>query len=792
KYIAFCKSEEEAKAFVPTATGSAVLTAEKADSVVSDAAKNDAKYIYVSFAGTPGSTNGNITLSKEFISGADSKLKNTSVNVISDEVKITLDSAVIKELAALSSDVEFAFIKDGDGIKISALSNGKEIKLKNNVRVLIYASTGDTTVVATVNGNAVVDSGVITARPVLKTALPATVGYKTHAYTEFTDTAGHWGNSYIKFVSARSLFNGVTQTEFAPNGTMTRAMAATVLMRLAESDAAVSDHPYTDVAKDAWYNKAVGWAYANKISDTQSDKFRPDEPITREELASFLYNFANDGKAGTSSSFTDTASITAAYKDAVDYCVEKKIINGYDDGSFMPQNKASRAEVSTMITRFINSQLKANEIDILDYQNVDFDENNIVLTFLSVSDIHIDSASFNGAAKNYKNAVDNAYKLAKSGDLDLVFAAGDLVQNLCYEGDYTHELHAFKQHTDNFLRGDTALVYCTGNHDRMSSVHFEKEFIDAFTATDADKERYFRFDVEDPDPDTGNRHAVVNGYHFLIVGMYQDYTSYLKPRLDEITAAEPDKPVFVQYHYHANDTVYATKASKNSGETKLKELLDNYPQVIFFSGHTHNGLDNPRAIWQDTFTALDTAAVRYLDDNSLINWEFKIPANATHNEVFEYASEATLVEVDANNNVRFKAYNTYRGDIVNEFTISAPNSDNTHLLTYTDDREAYSMPPEFSADAKLHLTKNAGGTCRVVFDQATHDDIVWYYSLTFEADGEKITKYLTSRYYDPNGMPDTLNVTVAGLTVGKNYTVTLTPYDVWDHAGEPIVKEYVA
>jgi hypothetical protein len=248
----------------------------------------------------------------------------------------------------------------------------------------------------------------------------------------------------------------------------------------------------------------------------------------------------------------------------------------------------------------------------------------------------------------------------------------------------------------------------------------------------------------------------------------------------------------------------------STNQTTLKALLDNYPQVVFFSGHTHNGLENPRAIWQGSFTALDTASVRYLDDNGLIYWDKRIPVNATHGEVFQYASEATLVEVDANNNIRFRAYNGYRGDVVNEFVIAAPNADNTHLLTYTDDREAYSKAPEFANNAKFTLTKLADNHIGVYFDQATHEDIVWYYSIKFEADGEKAqTFYFTSRYFDPSGMPDAIDCTLytdayyvskndnhAGrghkLTSGVTYTATLTAYDVWNHASETITVEYTA
>ncbi len=445
-----------------------------------------------------------------------------------------------------------------------------------------------------------------------------------------------------------------------------------------------------------------------------------------------------------------------------------------------------------------------------DCQNIAFDEANVVLSFAAMSDVHIDSEEKNTAATLYEKAVKRAYELTNN-KLDMVFIAGDVTQNLMYDDkaqEKMYEITAFKKFTDEFVKKETSFLFCTGNHDRSSRISYEKEFYEAFTKTAEDKARYFKDDVvEDCEYLNGNRHAVVNGYHFLSVGMNQDYNAYLKPILDKLTKEDPYKPVFVQYHFHAQDTVYETFYNDSTEQSQLKTLLSFYPQVVYFSGHTHNSAINPRAIWQGTFTAFDTGSVRELCDESTINYKVGIPVNVTHAESRSTANESTLVEVDKNNHIRFTVYNVYSGKEVAQYTIAAPNKDRTHLLTYAQEREELSKAPVFENGADLKLSTSFSYDVEVSFNQAKHDDLAWYYTLTFEKDGEEAQKfYFSSRSFDPEGMPDKIKTTLFwdinlpdnseqkgrghNLKRGETYTATLTAYDVWDHPSESVVVTY--
>ena len=182
----------------------------------------------------------------------------------------------------------------------------------------------------------------------------------------FSDIADNfWGRDAVDYVALKGYFNGVSADKFSPNGTMTRAMLVTVLSRIAGESANAADATFTDINKNAWYAQGVAWAEKKDIVNA-GGKFRPDENATREELADMLYRYALStyrtpdlSKAGT---FTDMASVNAAYADGIKFCTANGIIGGYTDGTIKPKNNATRAEVATMIRRF-NDYLATAPID---------------------------------------------------------------------------------------------------------------------------------------------------------------------------------------------------------------------------------------------------------------------------------------------------------------------------------------------------------------------------------------------------------------------------------------------
>ncbi len=160
----------------------------------------------------------------------------------------------------------------------------------------------------------------------------------------FTDMDNHWALDAVTFAAARELFGGVGGGRFAPAQAMTRGMVNTVLARLAGEDTSGST---------PWYAKGTDWAVRSGVSDGKS----PESPITREQMATMLYRFADSPKVDGELSFTDADQVSAWARDAVKWCTENGILNGVSGSRLAPQALAQRAQVAAMLQRFLQVTL---------------------------------------------------------------------------------------------------------------------------------------------------------------------------------------------------------------------------------------------------------------------------------------------------------------------------------------------------------------------------------------------------------------------------------------------------
>lgn len=190
----------------------------------------------------------------------------------------------------------------------------------------------------------------------------------THNDKSFTDVPGHWAAQYIGFVTEREIFLGTGTATFSPDAGMTRAMFATVIGRLYERSfgaiKASGIHAFTDCDYSDYYGKYVDWAAENEIIGGYGNgKFGPNDKVTREQMAAILYRFANflgvlpDG-IDTVFNYPDADSLSDYAKTAALYCQTTGIIGGRTGGMFAPQETATRAEVATIIQRFVESGVK--------------------------------------------------------------------------------------------------------------------------------------------------------------------------------------------------------------------------------------------------------------------------------------------------------------------------------------------------------------------------------------------------------------------------------------------------
>ena len=177
--------------------------------------------------------------------------------------------------------------------------------------------------------------------------------------TVFSDVnRDDWYYTAVEYAYHNKLFNG-TGNGFSPEKSMTRAMLVTVLHRVAAPETKTQNNPFTDVAANSWYTDSVIWAANSGLVQGISDsEFAPEASITREQLAVILYRYAVLSGYETEFdedilSYSDAASVSSYAQDAMRYAVGLGILQGNQMGQLAPGNTATRAEVATMLMRFL-------------------------------------------------------------------------------------------------------------------------------------------------------------------------------------------------------------------------------------------------------------------------------------------------------------------------------------------------------------------------------------------------------------------------------------------------------
>ena len=186
------------------------------------------------------------------------------------------------------------------------------------------------------------------------------LGEKQSAGLPFTDVAETaWYRDAVAYAYDSGLMSGTSATQFSPNATTTRAMIVTMLYRLEGEPAVSAASAFTDVAGTAYYADAVAWANANGIVTGTSDTaFSPSDPITRQQMATILYRYAQyksyDTTAGGMAirEYADYEEISAYAQTAMDWAVASGLITGTTDTTLTPDGSATRAQVATIFQRF--------------------------------------------------------------------------------------------------------------------------------------------------------------------------------------------------------------------------------------------------------------------------------------------------------------------------------------------------------------------------------------------------------------------------------------------------------
>ena len=180
--------------------------------------------------------------------------------------------------------------------------------------------------------------------------------------TVFSDVAANaWYVGAVEYVRDNGLMSGTSDTTFSPNGTMTRAMLAVVLYRMAGSPAVSGSDSFTDTADGTWYANAVLWASGEGVmSGYGGGLFGTNDPVNREQIAAILWRYAGSPAAfGVAVPYADEASISAYAVSAAAWARENGLINGIDCNRFAPKSNATRAQVATVLMNYLSGRQPA-------------------------------------------------------------------------------------------------------------------------------------------------------------------------------------------------------------------------------------------------------------------------------------------------------------------------------------------------------------------------------------------------------------------------------------------------
>ena len=187
------------------------------------------------------------------------------------------------------------------------------------------------------------------------------------SFSDVKDT--DWFYDSVQYVCENGMMNGTGDSTFSPDGTTTRGMIVTILYRMENSPTANSDVTFADVSAGQYYAGAVAWANENDIVNGYgSGAFGPDDPITREQMASVLYRYAqlkgyDIAASGNLAGFFDYGNVSPYAANPMRWAVGNSLISGMGDNMLAPEESSTRAQAAAILTRFCENVVPAGPFE---------------------------------------------------------------------------------------------------------------------------------------------------------------------------------------------------------------------------------------------------------------------------------------------------------------------------------------------------------------------------------------------------------------------------------------------
>ena len=386
--------------------------------------------------------------------------------------------------------------------------------------------------------------------------------------------------------------------------------------------------------------------------------------------------------------------------------------------------------------------------------SADSESNDVVLRCAVMSDVHFNGSVESKEYERFVRSLEFMYKYSSQqsySKFDALVVVGDM-SNHGIEA----ELSLFKKAMDAGIKEGTKTFLCMGNHEFYGgSQQLWREI----------------FGVEP------NARYEANGYRFIAVspeharstdGGYLYALDWLRDELDDATAADPDKPVFVFQHYPVTPTVYGGRGQDDWGSEDMFDTLQSYPKVIDFSGHTHCPINDPRCAWQGCFTAFGTGTLSYLCRGAEGNrFPLYLPEDGG-------CAQFYVLEVRRDNSVVLKPYDLSTNsffDVV--YFVAEPGAVDKYV--YTDARYSRSERPTWPEGSKATCSNVYEYGATVETTQAYCKDVVLGYRLDLERFNSKANAWEDAgenyfwSYYFLRDMPKTARVEISDLEPNAKY-----------------------
>lgn len=299
----------------------------------------------------------------------------------------------------------------------------------------------------------------------------------------FTDVSPNaWYQEAVNYVSDNGLMAGTGNSRFEPDTTMDRAMFVTTLYRIDGSPQVSGSAPFSDVAAGSYYADAVAWARENGVvSGVGNNRFAPREPLSRQQLATMLYQYAEYKGYPTVASdslaaFPDAAQVSGYAAAPMRWAVGAGIIAG-SNGRLLPNTAASRAQAAQMLMRFRENIVLPNQSGTNPTDPTPSPAPSVTPSPSPVPTPPVEPAERRmkitvGGTTLYAKLADNATADAIAEKLPLTLPMMDLYgREMCYRFD--EALPATDVQTRNFQLGE--IIYWPPRHSFVIMYHQDGE-----------------------------------------------------------------------------------------------------------------------------------------------------------------------------------------------------------------------------------------------------------------------------------------------------------------------------